>query len=159
MDFRIGQGYDVHRLTEDRKLILCGVAIPWEKGLAGHSDADVAIHALIDALLGAAALGDIGSWFPDSDQQYAGIDSRILLEKVINDPAFASYEVGNADVTIIAQAPKLGKYREMMRENLAKSMNIDVTRVSVKFTTTEKLGFCGRGEGVAAEAVVLLKSR
>ena len=158
MDFRIGQGYDVHRLTEDRKLILCGVAIPWEKGLAGHSDADVAIHALIDALLGAAALGDIGSWFPDSDQQYAGIDSRILLEKVINDPAFASYEVGNADVTIIAQAPKLGKYREMMRENLAKSMNIDVARVSVKFTTTEKLGFCGRGEGIASEAVVLLKS-
>jgi 2-C-methyl-D-erythritol 4-phosphate cytidylyltransferase/2-C-methyl-D-erythritol 2,4-cyclodiphosphate synthase len=159
MDFRIGQGYDVHRLTENRKLILCGVEIPWDKGLAGHSDADVAIHALIDALLGAAASGDIGSWFPDNDQQYAGIDSRILLEKVVNDPSFASYEVGNADVTIIAQAPKLGKYREAMRQNLAESMNIDISRVSVKFTTTEKLGFCGRGEGIASEAVVLLKSR
>ena len=159
MDFRIGQGYDVHRLVEERKLILCGVSVPYDKGLAGHSDADVAIHALIDALLGAAALGDIGSWFPDSDQQYAGIDSRILLEKVVNDPAFASYEVGNADVTIIAQAPKLGKYREAMRQNLAESMNIDISRVSVKFTTTEKLGFCGRGEGIASEAVVLLRSR
>ena len=159
MDFRIGQGYDVHRLVENRDLILCGVKIPYEKGLAGHSDADVAIHALIDAILGAAALGDIGSWFPDNDQQYAGIDSRILLEKVILSAEFSVFEVGNADVTIIAQAPKLGKFREDMRKNLAKCMNIDTSRVSVKFTTTEKLGFCGRGEGIAAEAAVLLKSR
>ena len=159
MDFRIGQGYDVHRLVENRDLILCGVKIPYEKGLAGHSDADVAIHALIDAILGAAALGDIGSWFPDNDQQYAGIDSRILLEKVICSAEFSVFEVGNADVTIIAQAPKLGKFREDMRKNLAECMNIDISRVSVKFTTTEKLGFCGRGEGIAAEAAVLLKSR
>ena len=159
MDFRIGQGYDVHRLVENRDLILCGVKIPCEKGLAGHSDADVAIHALIDAILGAAALGDIGSWFPDNDQQYAGIDSRILLEKVIRSAEFSVFEVGNADVTIIAQAPKLGKFREDMRKNLAECMNIDISRVSVKFTTTEKLGFCGRGEGIAAEAAVLLKSR
>ena len=159
MDFRIGQGYDVHRLVENRDLILCGVKIPYEKGLAGHSDADVAIHALIDAILGAAALGDIGSWFPDNDQQYAGIDSRILLEKVIRSAEFSVFEVGNADVTIIAQAPKLGKFREDMRKNLAECMNIDISRVSVKFTTTEKLGFCGRGEGIAAEAAVLLKSR
>ena len=159
MDFRIGQGYDVHRLVENRDLILCGVKIPYEKGLAGHSDADVAIHALFDAILGAAALGDIGSWFPDNDQQYAGIDSRILLEKVIRSAEFSVFEVGNADVTIIAQAPKLGKFREDMRKNLAECMNIDISRVSVKFTTTEKLGFCGRGEGIAAEAAVLLKSR
>ena len=159
MDFRIGQGYDVHRLVAGRDLILCGEKIPYELGLAGHSDADVAIHALIDAILGAAALGDIGSWFPDSDQQYAGIDSRILLEKVITSSDLAAYEIGNADVTIIAQAPKLGKFRKNMRANLAKTMNISVDRVSVKFTTTEKLGFTGRGEGIAAEAVVLLKSR
>ena len=159
MDFRIGQGYDVHRLVTGRDLILCGEKIPYELGLAGHSDADVAIHALIDAILGAAALGDIGSWFPDSEQQYAGIDSRILLEKVVNSSELAAYEIGNADVTIIAQAPKLGKFRENMRKNLAKTMNIPEERVSVKFTTTEKLGFTGRGEGIAAEAVVLLKSR
>ena len=159
MDFRIGQGYDVHRLTAGRDLILCGEKIPYELGLAGHSDADVAIHALIDAILGAAALGDIGSWFPDNDQQYAGIDSRILLENVIQSEKFAAWEVGNADITIIAQAPKLGKFRERMRQNLADCMNIDISRVSVKFTTTEKLGFCGRGEGIASEAVVLLKSR
>ena len=156
MDFRIGQGYDVHRLVEGRDLILCGERIPYEKGLAGHSDADVAIHALIDALLGAAALGDIGSWFPDSDMQYAGIDSRILLEKVIHSADFASCTIGNADVTIIAQAPKLGKFREAMRQNLAEIMGIDISRVSVKFTTTEKLGFTGRGEGIAAEAAVLI---
>ena len=159
MDFRIGQGYDVHRLTAGRDLILCGEKIPYELGLAGHSDADVAIHALIDAILGAAALGDIGSWFPDSDQQYAGIDSRLLLEKVVKSSELAAWEIGNADITIIAQAPKLGKFRENMRLNLAKVMNIPVERVSVKFTTTEKLGFTGRGEGIAAEAVVLLKSR
>ena len=159
MDFRIGQGYDVHRLTAGRDLILCGEKIPYELGLAGHSDADVAIHALIDAILGAAALGDIGSWFPDNDQQYAGIDSRILLENVIQSEKFAAWEVGNADITIIAQAPKLGKFRERMRQNLADCMNIDISRVSVKFTTTEKLGFCGRGEGIASEAVGLIKSR
>lgn len=159
MDFRTGQGYDVHRLVENRNLILCGEKIPYEKGLAGHSDADVAIHALIDALLGAAALGDIGSHFPDNDPRYAGIDSRILLKKVIQSAEFSPWEVGNVDVTIIAQAPKLGKYREAMRKNLADCMNIDVSRVSVKFTTTEKLGFCGRGEGIASEAVVLIKSR
>lgn len=158
MDFRIGHGYDVHRLTEKRDLVLCGEKIPYEKGLAGHSDADVAVHALIDALLGAAALGDIGSWFPDNDQQYAGINSLLLLEKVISSQDFSSYTVNNADVTLIAQAPKLGKFREAMRENLARVMKIDISRVSVKFTTTEKLGFCGRGEGIAAEAVVLLRT-
>ena len=159
MDFRIGQGYDVHRLCDDRDLILCGVKVPHVQGLAGHSDADVAIHALIDALLGAVACGDIGSWFPDSDQQYAGIDSRLLLEKVIHSEELASYSVVNADVTIIAQAPKLGTYREEMRKNLAQSLEVDLSRVSVKFTTTEKLGFAGRKEGIAAEAVVLLKRR
>ena len=159
MDFRIGQGYDVHRLCDDRDLILCGVKVPHVQGLAGHSDADVAIHALIDALLGAVACGDIGSWFPDSDQQYAGIDSRLLLEKVIHSEELASYSVVNADVTIIAQAPKLGTYREEMRKNLAQSLEVDLSRISVKFTTTEKLGFAGRKEGIAAEAVVLLKRR
>lgn len=156
MDLRTGIGYDVHRLVENRKLILCGCEIPYTLGLAGHSDADVATHALIDALLGAAALGDIGSWFPDSDQQFAGINSLLLLERVIRSDDFAKFSICNADVTIIAQAPKLGSFREEMRKNLANTMNIDIEKVSVKFTTTEKLGFAGRGEGIAAEAIVLL---
>ena len=159
MDFRIGQGYDVHRLVENRKLILCGVCVPCDLGLAGHSDADVAIHALMDAMLGAAALGDIGQWFPDSDMAYSGIDSMLLLDKLVKDPAFSIYEVCNADVTLIAQAPTLGPYREAMRENIAKGLGIELDRVSVKFTTTEKLGFAGRGEGIAAEAVVLIRRK
>ena len=159
MDFRIGQGYDVHRLVENRKLILCGVCVPCDRGLDGHSDADVAVHALMDAMLGAAALGDIGQWFPDSDKAYAGINSMLLLDKLVKSPAFSVYEVCNADVTLIAQSPKLGPFREQMRENLAQGLGIELDRVSVKFTTTEKLGFAGRGEGIAAEAVVLIKRK
>ncbi|MBQ9503149.1 MAG: 2-C-methyl-D-erythritol 2,4-cyclodiphosphate synthase [Lentisphaeria bacterium] len=157
MEFRVGQGYDVHRLVENRKLILCGVDIPYERGLDGHSDADVAVHALIDALLGAAALGDIGQWFPDSDPAYAGADSMHLLENVMRSPRFSCYGIVNADVTLIAQAPKLGPWREKMRSNLADGLCVALDQVSVKFTTTEKLGFTGRGEGIAAEAVVLIK--
>ena len=157
MEFRVGQGYDVHRLVENRKLILCGVDIPYERGLDGHSDADVAVHALIDALLGAASLEDIGQWFPDSDPAYAGADSMRLLENVMKSPRFSSYGIVNADVTLIAQAPKLGPWRETMRSNLADKLCVALDQVSVKFTTTEKLGFTGRGEGIAAEAVVLIK--
>lgn len=157
MEFRVGQGYDVHRLVENRKLILCGVDIPYDRGLDGHSDADVAVHAVIDALLGAAALGDIGQWFPDSDPAYAGIDSMRLLDNVMKSPRFSCYGVVNADVTLIAQAPKLGPWREKMRFNLADKLCVSLEQVSVKFTTTEKLGFAGRGEGIAAEAVVLIK--
>ena len=157
MDLRTGQGYDVHRLVENRDLILCGVRIPYDRGLDGHSDADVAVHALIDALLGAAALGDIGQWFPDSDPAYAGADSLRLLREVVTSPRFASYGIGNVDVTLIAQSPKLGPWREEMRVKLADCLGIALDQVSVKFTTTEKLGFTGRGEGIAAEAVVLIK--
>ena len=157
MDFRTGHGYDVHRLVENRDLILCGVKIPYARGLDGHSDADVAVHALIDALLGAAALGDIGQWFPDSDPAYAGADSLRLLKEVVTSPRFSSYGIGNVDVTLIAQAPKLGPWREEMRAKLADCLGIALDRVSVKFTTTEKLGFTGRGEGIAAEAVVRIK--
>jgi len=157
MDFRTGQGYDVHRLVENRDLVLCGVRIPYDRGLDGHSDADVAVHALIDALLGAAALGDIGQWFPDSDPAYAGAASLRLLKEVVTSPRFASYGIVNVDVTLIAQAPKLGPWREEMRTKLADCLGIALDRVSVKFTTTEKLGFTGRGEGIAAEAVALIK--
>ena len=154
---RIGHGYDVHRLVEDRKLILCGVEIPYEKGLLGHSDADVALHALSDALLGAAALGDIGKHFPDTDEKYKGADSRVLLREVVKMIADRGFAVENADLTIVAQRPKLAGYIEQMRKNIAADLEIDLSCVSVKATTTEKLGFEGRGEGISATAVVLLK--
>ena len=159
MDIRIGLGYDVHRFAENRKLFLCGVEFDHPLGLLGHSDADVALHAVTDAVLGAVNAGDIGQWFPDSDKAYAGINSMLLLDKLVKSPAFSVYEVCNADVTLIAQSPKLGPFREQMRENLAQGLGIELDRVSVKFTTTEKLGFAGRGEGIAAEAVVLIKRK
>ena len=155
-DFRIGKGYDVHRFAEERKLILCGVEIPYEKGLLGHSDADVAVHALMDAILGALALGDIGMHFPDQDPAYLNADSMKLLERVLALPELSGWQVVNLDLTIIAQKPKLAPYRESMRTSLAKTMNLSLDRVSVKATTTEKLGFTGRGEGIAADCVVLL---
>lgn len=154
---RIGQGYDVHRLTENRGLYLCGEKIEYELGLLGHSDADVALHALCDALLGAAALGDIGKHFPDTDDKYKGISSILLLREVCALVRKSGYEIENADVTIIAQRPKLLNYIPKMRENTANAMGIDVSCVNVKATTTEKLGFEGRGEGISAMAVVLLK--
>jgi len=154
---RIGTGYDVHRLVEERKLILGGVDIPWEKGLLGHSDADVLLHAVMDALLGAAALGDIGKLFPDNDEAYRGISSMLLLEKVGEVLAKKGYRVGNIDSTIIAQAPKLAPHIPAMRQNIAAALQIDVDAVSVKATTEEKLGFTGKGEGIAAQAVCLIE--
>ena len=150
---RIGQGYDVHRLVEGRKLILAGVDIPYEKGLLGHSDADVLTHALMDALLGACALGDIGHLFPDSDPAYAGADSMKLLDGVVELLGEKGFRVGNADVTVIAQAPKLAPHIGRMRENLAQRLGVELQRVSVKATTEEGLGFTGREEGIAAMAV------
>lgn len=155
---RIGHGYDVHRLVSGRRLILGGVNIPYEKGLLGHSDADVLTHAVMDALLGAAALGDIGQLFPDNDPNYEGADSLTLLREVCRLISEAGYCVGNVDATILAQAPKLMPYREEMRENLSQAMGMDVSRVSVKATTEEKLGFTGSGDGIAAHAVVLLET-
>ena len=154
--FRVGSGYDVHRLTQNRKLILCGVEVPYELGLDGHSDADVAVHALMDALLGAAALGDIGKHFPDTDERFKGADSMKLLEHVLALLKERCWRVNNADVTIIAQKPKLAGYIPAMRDNLAKAVGLEADAVNVKATTTEKLGFTGRGEGIAAEAVVSL---
>lgn len=153
---RIGQGYDVHRLTEGRKLILGGVEIPFEKGLLGHSDADVLLHALCDALLGGAALGDIGVHFPDSDPAYAGVSSLFLLEETARLLREAGYAVGNVDSTVIAQRPKLAPYLPEMRRNIARVLRIPVENVSVKATTEEGLGFTGSGEGIAASAVALL---
>ena len=154
---RIGHGMDVHRLVEGRKLILCGVEVPHTLGLLGHSDADVATHALMDALLGAAALGDIGKLFPDTDAAYAGISSILLLERVAERLREAGYAVVNLDATVLAQAPKLAPYRERMRENLAHVLALDASRVSVKATTEEGLGFTGEGLGIAAHAVALLE--
>lgn len=154
---RIGHGYDVHRLTEGRKLILGGVEISYEKGLLGHSDADVLTHAVMDALLGAAALGDIGKLFPDTDTAYAGISSILLLERVRERLTEAGWSVVNIDVTVLAQAPKLAPYRERMRENLAHALGVEISRVSVKATTEEGLGFTGEGLGIAAHAVALLE--
>ena len=154
---RIGQGYDVHKLVEGRDCIICGVKIPYEKGLLGHSDADVALHALADAILGAAALGDIGKHFPDTDEKYKGADSRMLLREVVKKVAEKGYSVGNADVTRVAQRPKMLPYIEQMRKNVADDLNVGIDDVNIKATTTEKLGFEGRGEGISATAVVLLK--
>lgn len=156
MESRIGTGFDVHCLTEGRRLILGGVDIPFEKGLLGHSDADVLIHALMDALLGAAGLGDIGRLFPDTDDAYKGISSLLLLEKVAERLAEEGFTLGNADITVICQRPKLAPYVKTMRENIARAMKTETGRISIKATTTEKLGFTGRGEGIAAEAVCLL---
>ncbi len=155
---RIGQGYDVHRLVEGRDLVLGGVKVPYEKGLLGHSDADVLIHAIMDALLGAAALGDIGKHFPDTDEAYKGISSMKLLTRVGEILAENGYLVENIDSTIIAQRPKLLPYRPQMAENIAKALGIEVNQVSVKATTEEGLGFTGTGEGIAAQAVCLLSS-
>ncbi len=154
--FRIGHGYDVHRLTADRRLILCGVEIPHQTGLDGHSDADVAIHALMDAMLGAAAMGDIGRHFPDSDPRYLDADSRVLLRRVLALIGEQGYEVGNADLTIVAQKPKLAPYLPRMRENLASDLGIEPEQINVKATTEEGLGFTGAQEGIAAHAVCLL---
>lgn len=153
---RIGTGYDVHRLTEGRKLILGGVEIPYEKGLLGHSDADVLLHAVMDALLGAAALGDIGQHFPDKDAAYKDIDSRVLLRKVRELLAEKLYVVSNIDATIVAQQPKLMPYLTKMRENIASDLGLELDQVSVKATTEEGLGFTGTGEGIAAQAVCLI---
>ena len=154
--FRVGCGYDVHKLVPERKLILCGVEVPYERGLLGHSDADVALHALMDALLGAAALGDIGKHFPDKDPQYKGIDSLLLLARVGDILSANGYRVGNIDTTIVAQQPKLAPYIPQMREKLAAVLKIAPEKVSVKATTTEGLGFAGEGRGIAAYAVCLL---
>lgn len=154
--YRVGQGFDVHRLDPERKLVLCGVEIPHKHGLLGHSDADVAVHALIDALLGALALGDIGEWFPDTDQSWKDVRSIDLLAKVLTHEHFAVYGIMNLDITIIAQEPRLRPYIAQMKTNLAEILDCAPDRVSVKATTTELLGFCGRGEGIAASAVVLL---
>lgn len=153
---RIGMGYDVHKLVEDRKLILCGVTVPYEKGLLGHSDADVALHALSDAILGAAALRDIGYHFPDTDPEYAGADSRKLLRRVVELVEEKGYIVNNVDVTIIAQRPKLLDYIPQMIANVADDLKVEMDCVSVKATTTERLGFEGRGEGIAAQAVATI---
>jgi 2-C-methyl-D-erythritol 2,4-cyclodiphosphate synthase len=156
---RIGHGYDVHRLETGRRLVLGGVEVPYEKGLLGHSDADVLLHAVIDALLGAAALGDIGKLFPDTDAQYKDIDSRILLRAAAEKIRAAGYTVGNIDSTVIAQRPKLAPYIEQMRQNIADDLGVELDRVSVKATTEEHLGFTGEGLGIAAHAVALLEQK
>lgn len=154
---RIGHGYDVHKLVSERKLILGGVDIPYEKGLLGHSDADVLLHAISDALLGAAALGDIGKHFPDTDAAYKNADSLVLLSRVGEIIKNAGYQVSNIDSTVIAQAPKLAPHIEQMRKNIARALSIDVDDVSVKATTEERLGFTGRGEGISAHAVCIIE--
>ena len=154
---RIGQGYDVHRLVKGRKLILGGMEIEYDKGLLGHSDADVLVHAIMDALLGAAALGDIGKLFPDSDPAYEGADSLALLREVGKRLWAEGFEIGNLDSTVIAQAPKLAPHIQRMRANIAAALDVDVARVSVKATTEERLGFTGSGQGIAAQAVALIE--
>lgn len=155
-DIRVGHGFDVHAFAENRKLIIGGVDIPYERGLAGHSDADVLLHAICDALLGAAGLGDIGRHFPDTDMAFAGIDSRILLRRVAEQLQQRGWQVANVDATIIAQAPKMAPHIARMTAHIADDLGIALDRVNVKATTTEKLGFTGRGEGIAAEAVCLI---
>jgi 2-C-methyl-D-erythritol 2,4-cyclodiphosphate synthase len=157
MTFRIGQGYDVHRFGPGDHVMLCGVAIPHDHGFIAHSDGDVAIHALCDALLGALALGDIGQHFPDTNAAYKGADSCVLLQHVYKLVCDKGWQLGNADITVIAQAPRVLPYREQMQQRLAHVMQVVVERISVKATTTEKLGFEGRKEGVAVQAVVLLE--
>lgn len=154
--FRIGHGYDVHRLVTDRKLILGGVDIPYEKGLLGHSDADVLAHAVMDAMLGALALGDIGHLFPDTDEKFKGADSMVLMREVCRKVRENGYTVGNIDATVIAQSPKLAPYIITMRENIARVCECDVSQISVKATTEEKLGFTGEKLGIAVHAVALM---
>lgn len=154
---RIGTGYDVHRLTDNRKLILGGVDIPYSMGLDGHSDADVLIHAIMDAMLGALALGDIGKHFPDNDDKYKGISSIILLKECSRIIKENGYKIGNIDSTVIAQAPKLAPYIEKMRQNIAEALDCEINRISVKATTEEHLGFTGRKEGISAQAVCILE--
>ena len=156
-NIHVGSGFDVHRLVSDRKLILCGVTIPYTLGLLGHSDADVALHALMDAMLGAAGLGDIGKLFPDTDPAFKDADSMVLLKEVIGKLQEAGWQVNNADVTIIAQKPKLAPYREAMEKNLKNVLHLTTDAINVKATTTEQLGFTGRGEGIASQAVVTIK--
>ncbi len=153
---RIGQGFDAHRFSDSGRLVLGGVEIPFAKGMQAHSDGDVVIHALCDAILGALALGDIGQHFPDSSDEYKGIDSRILLQRVVELMQQQQYRINNLDITIVAQAPKLAPHLPAMRENLAQDLHAEVNSVSLKATTTEQMGFTGRGEGIAAMAVVLL---
>ena len=154
---RIGQGYDVHQLVEGRPLIIGGVDIPYERGLAGHSDADVLLHAICDAMLGAAALGDIGQHFPDTEERFKGADSRLLLREVNRMLKQNSYSIVNIDATIIAQRPKLSPFIQAMREKVVSDLHIEIDQVNIKATTTETLGFEGRGEGIAAQAIVLIK--
>lgn len=154
--FRIGQGYDVHALTPGRKLILGGVEIPFDRGLLGHSDADALLHAITDAVLGAAGMGDIGRMFPDTDAQWAGADSRVLLRGAVAAVHANGWQVGNVDATIIAQAPRIAGYVAAMQANIAADLGVAVDAVNIKGKTTERLGFAGRGEGIAAEAVALL---
>ncbi len=156
---RVGLGFDVHRLVEDRRCIICGVDIPYSRGLLGHSDADVALHALADALLGAAALGDIGRHFPDTDPEWEGADSRRILRAVVDMLDNCGFIVGNADITIAAQAPKIAPFIEQMRANVAADLRIPIDCVAVKATTTERLGFTGRGEGIAAWATALIANK
>ena len=156
---RIGFGYDVHKLVEGRRCIICGVDVPHTKGLLGHSDADVAIHALCDALLGAAALGDIGRLFPDTSDEFKDMDSRIILRRTMEHIRDAGYKVGNVDITVAAQKPKLMPHIEKMRQNMADDLETDIDRVSIKATTTERLGFEGREEGISAYAVALLEEK
>ena len=156
-DIRVGHGFDVHALVENRKLIVGGVEIPYELGLAGHSDADVLLHAICDALLGAAGLGDIGRHFPDTDATFSGIDSRILLRRVADQLRGLGWRVGNVDATIIAQVPKMAPHIARMTAHIAADLGVANERVNVKATTTERLGFTGRGEGIAAEAVCLIE--
>lgn len=156
MQFRVGSGFDVHKFAEERRLILCGVDVPYSKGLLGHSDADVALHALMDALFGAAALGDIGRHFPDTDAKFKGADSGELTKHVVCLVESMGWQINNVDITIIAQQPKLAGYIPQMKSNVAQLLKISEDCVNVKATTTEKLGFTGRGEGIAAEAVASL---
>ncbi len=156
-EYRIGQGYDAHRLTEGRRLVLGGTVVPYEKGLLGHSDADVLAHAVMDALLGAAALGDIGGVFPPSDPRYEGADSMELLTEVCRLLRDKGYGIANVDATVIAQRPKISGYIPAMRENIARAAGVSADRISVKATTEEEMGFTGRGEGISAQAIALLR--
>ncbi|MEA3120149.1 MAG: 2-C-methyl-D-erythritol 2,4-cyclodiphosphate synthase [Paraburkholderia sp.] len=157
MNYRIGQGYDVHALVPGRPLILAGVTVPYERGLLGHSDADVLLHAITDALFGAAALGDIGRHFPDTDPRFAGADSRVLLRECVARLTQAGFTIENVDSTVIAQAPKLAPYIDAMRANIAEDLGLPLSRVNVKAKTNEKLGYLGRSEGMEAQAVALLR--
>lgn len=159
MDMRVGLGYDVHKLVKDRALILGGERIPYEKGLLGHSDADVLLHAIMDAILGAAALGDIGKWFPDTEEKYKGASSIELLEEVSSILNKEGYKLVNIDATIVAQAPKMRPYIDRMRENIAEALNVEINQINVKATTEEGLGFTGNGEGISSQAICFIERK